>query len=100
MSGYRTQHSAHDKDACIQTEGQIIITNQRVECCAHLCILMYCFLIFLICCSVLYTSPHLVSLTERFRLNATPISPQLFLKHFWAVWDGLVSTRAETDGIE
>ena len=43
-------------------------------------------------CSVsgLNSSPHLVSLTERFRLNGVPIPDALFLQHFWAVWDGLV----------
>ena len=43
----------------------------------------------------LNTSPHLVSLTERFRLNGVPIADDLFLHHFWAVWDGLVRTAGE-----
>lgn len=41
----------------------------------------------------LYTSPHLVSLTERFRLHTQYVSDDLFLTHFWRVWDGLWSTR-------
>ena len=41
----------------------------------------------------LFTSPHLVSVTERFRLQGQPISDELYLQHFWAVWDGLHSTQ-------
>lgn len=43
----------------------------------------------------LYTSPHLVSLAERFRLDTEPVSEPLFLTHFWRVWDGLWTTRAQ-----
>jgi folylpolyglutamate synthase/dihydropteroate synthase len=46
----------------------------------------------------LNTSPHLVSLNERIRLNGHPVSDELFIKHFWAVWDGLVATRDEAEG--
>lgn len=40
----------------------------------------------------MYTSPHLISLTERYRINTQHISEELFLKHFWRVWDGLWAT--------
>jgi folylpolyglutamate synthase len=46
----------------------------------------------------LNTSPHLVSLNERIRLNGHPVSDELFIKHFWTVWDGLVATRDEAQG--
>jgi folylpolyglutamate synthase len=37
----------------------------------------------------LFTSPHLVSLLERFRLNGRPVSEAMFLEHFWRVVDSL-----------
>jgi folylpolyglutamate synthase len=37
----------------------------------------------------LYTSPHLVNINERFRLNGKPVTDQLYLKHFWSVWNKL-----------
>ena len=39
----------------------------------------------------LFTSPHLVSLTERFRINGTPVDEPLLLRHFWWCWDKLRS---------
>lgn len=48
--------------------------------------------------SGLNSSPHLVSLTERFRLNGVPIPDALFLQHFWAVWDGLVRAAPTAKG--
>lgn len=44
----------------------------------------------------LFTSPHLISPCERFRINGKPISEQLFLKHFNAVWDGLERTADQS----
>jgi len=35
----------------------------------------------------LYTSPHLVDVRERIRINSTPISPEMFAKYFFEVWD-------------
>ena len=35
----------------------------------------------------LYTSPHLISVRERIRINSTPISPEMFAKYFFEVWD-------------
>lgn len=35
----------------------------------------------------LFTSPHLVAVRERIRINGKPISEELFAKYFWEVWD-------------
>ncbi|GMF12497.1 unnamed protein product [Phytophthora lilii] len=44
----------------------------------------------------LFTSPHLVSPCERFRINGKPIADDVFLRHFHAVWDGLERTQDES----
>lgn len=46
----------------------------------------------------LYTSPDLVHITERFRVNGVPIREDVFLEHFWLVWDGLVRTQDQAAG--
>ena len=40
----------------------------------------------------LYTSPHLVAVRERIRINGQPISEELFAKYFFDVWDKLEAT--------
>ncbi|KAG0008171.1 Folylpolyglutamate synthetase, partial [Entomortierella chlamydospora] len=40
----------------------------------------------------LYTSPHLMEVRERIRINGEPISQELFAKYFFEVWDRLDST--------
>lgn len=35
----------------------------------------------------LYTSPHLLTVRERIRINSEPISESLFAKYFFQVWD-------------
>src|SRR5271170_4280984 len=35
----------------------------------------------------LYTSPHLVTVRERIRINNKPISQSLFASHFFTLWD-------------
>ncbi|KAG0229348.1 Folylpolyglutamate synthetase [Actinomortierella wolfii] len=40
----------------------------------------------------LYTSPHLMEVRERIRINGTPISQDLFAKYFFEVWDRLEAT--------
>jgi folylpolyglutamate synthase len=35
----------------------------------------------------LFTSPHLVSVRERIRINSEPISAALFAKYFFEIWD-------------
>ncbi|KZS97779.1 tetrahydrofolylpolyglutamate synthase [Sistotremastrum niveocremeum HHB9708] len=37
----------------------------------------------------LYTSPHLVAVRERIRVNGVPISEEQFTKYFFEVWDRL-----------
>lgn len=40
----------------------------------------------------LYTSPHLVAVRERIRLNSVPISQELFTRYFFELWERLEST--------
>ncbi|KAK1764768.1 Mur ligase [Phialemonium atrogriseum] len=40
----------------------------------------------------LFTSPHLVAVRERIRINSRPISEELFAKYFFEVWDLLESS--------
>ncbi|KAK7724833.1 Folylpolyglutamate synthetase [Botryosphaeria dothidea] len=47
----------------------------------------------------LYTSPHLVSVRERIRINSEPISEEQFTKYFFDVCDALESS-AERDGFD
>eukprot|EP00750_Incisomonas_marina_P011457 INCI16378.9.p1 GENE.INCI16378.9~~INCI16378.9.p1 ORF type:complete len:345 (-),score=65.60 INCI16378.9:997-2031(-) len=42
--------------------------------------------------TALFTSPHLISLTERFQVSGTPIDKEVLLRNFWWCWDRL---RAE-----
>ncbi|CAH0473478.1 unnamed protein product [Peronospora belbahrii] len=44
----------------------------------------------------LFTSPHLISPCERFRINGKSIADDVFLRHFNAVWDGLERTQEES----
>lgn len=37
----------------------------------------------------LYTSPHIVAVRERIRINGSPISEEDFAKYFFEVWDML-----------
>jgi folylpolyglutamate synthase len=37
----------------------------------------------------LFTSPHLIAVRERIRINSVPISRNLFAKYFFEVWDKL-----------
>ncbi|KAF9464413.1 Mur ligase [Collybia nuda] len=41
----------------------------------------------------LYTSPHLVAVRERIRINGVPISEEQFAKFFFEVWDRLEGTE-------
>lgn len=43
--------------------------------------------------SGLYTSPHLVAVRERIRINGAPISEEKFARFFFEVWDKLVETE-------
>ena len=46
----------------------------------------------------LYTSPHLMEVRERIRINGAPISQELFAKYFFDVWDRLDSTGVSVIG--
>lgn len=37
----------------------------------------------------LYTSPHMVAVRERIRINGEPIPENMFARYFWEVWDKL-----------
>lgn len=39
------------------------------------------------------SSPHLVQVRERIRINGQPISPELFTKHFWRLYHQLEKTK-------
>ena len=41
----------------------------------------------------LYTSPHLLEVRERIRIDGEPISKDKFAKYFFNVWDRLESTK-------
>ncbi|CAO3702407.1 unnamed protein product [Rhizopus stolonifer] len=43
----------------------------------------------------LFTSPHLVAVRERIRINGKPISEELFAKYSQDVWERLDTTKAE-----
>ncbi|XP_069870374.1 folylpolyglutamate synthase, mitochondrial isoform X3 [Dipodomys merriami] len=40
-----------------------------------------------------FSSPHLVQVRERIRINGQPISPELFSKHFWHLYHRLEETK-------
>jgi len=44
-----------------------------------------------------YSSPHLVSATERVRLNGDPVTRQKFTKYFWQVYDKVCRGRSSED---
>ncbi|KAI9495861.1 Mur ligase [Zychaea mexicana] len=44
----------------------------------------------------LFTSPHLVAMRERIRINGEPISEELFAKYTQDVWERLENTKADT----
>lgn len=45
----------------------------------------------------LYTSPHLVTVRERIRINGAPISETQFARHFFKLWDNYTAV-ASADG--
>jgi folylpolyglutamate synthase len=42
----------------------------------------------------LYTSPHLIHVRERIRINTIPLAEELFTRYFWEVWDALEECAA------
>lgn len=49
-------------------------------------------------CSVPPSSPHLVQVRERIRINGQPISKDLFNKYFWLVYNRLEETKVGAAG--
>ena len=47
----------------------------------------------------LYTSPHLITVRERIRINSTPISSELFAKYFFEVYDLLEPQLAKENKV-
>jgi folylpolyglutamate synthase len=41
----------------------------------------------------LFTSPHLIKVSERIRINGIPVSENMFSHYFYQVWDGLGEPR-------
>ncbi|OIW23976.1 FolC bifunctional protein [Coniochaeta ligniaria NRRL 30616] len=48
----------------------------------------------------LFTSPHLIAVRERIRINSAPISEALFARYFFEVWDRLSSTPVSRELVE
>ncbi len=46
----------------------------------------------------LLTSPHLIAVRERLRINSAPISEEAFARYFFEVWDLLESPSSAADG--
>ena len=47
----------------------------------------------------LFTSPHLIDVTERIRINGAPVSRELYLRSFWYVY-GRLAAAGEAGGID
>ncbi|KAK9504160.1 hypothetical protein O3M35_010553 [Rhynocoris fuscipes] len=43
----------------------------------------------------LFTSPHLVNVSERIRVNGSPLLPDQFVRHFWSVYSILENNKDE-----
>ncbi|XP_059781673.1 folylpolyglutamate synthase, mitochondrial isoform X1 [Balaenoptera ricei] len=43
-----------------------------------------------------FSSPHLVQVRERIRINGQPISPELFTKYFWRLYHRLEETKDDS----
>jgi folylpolyglutamate synthase len=48
----------------------------------------------------MFTSPHLVDICERFRIDGKPISRVQFQRSFWTCWDRLNATRDRTTCVD
>uniref|UniRef100_A0AAG5DSF9 Folylpolyglutamate synthase n=1 Tax=Anopheles atroparvus TaxID=41427 RepID=A0AAG5DSF9_ANOAO len=46
-----------------------------------------------------FSSPHLVTVTERIRLDGVPIANERFAEHFWNIYNRLVTTRDCADDL-
>jgi folylpolyglutamate synthase len=43
----------------------------------------------------LYTSPHLIDVRERIRIDGKAVAKEFFAEQFWVVWDKLAAARSE-----
>lgn len=43
-----------------------------------------------------FSSPHLIHVTERIRINGKPVSKELFAKYFWKVYQSLQKNRVSS----
>lgn len=43
----------------------------------------------------LYTSPHLIDVRERIRIDGKAVGKDFFAEQFWLVWDKLAAARNE-----
>ncbi|CAM9979491.1 unnamed protein product, partial [Hapterophycus canaliculatus] len=48
----------------------------------------------------LYTSPHLLEVTERVRCNGKPLTKEAFARYFFQVWDRLQATSTKTVAVD
>lgn len=48
----------------------------------------------------LYTSPHMMLVRERIRLDGLPLSEERFAKDFWHVWDRLEETADQVSSCD
>ncbi|KAK5657008.1 hypothetical protein OQA88_3531 [Cercophora sp. LCS_1] len=48
----------------------------------------------------LFTSPHLIAVRERIRIDSRPISEDLFARYFFEVWDRLETSQDAADLVE
>ncbi|KAL0474986.1 tetrahydrofolylpolyglutamate synthase [Neurospora intermedia] len=48
----------------------------------------------------LFTSPHLIAVRERIRIDSKPISEELFARYFFEVWDRLEASKLAQDEVE
>ena len=46
----------------------------------------------------LYTSPHLMEVRERIRINGQPISKETFAENFFEIWDRLERNKVFESG--
>jgi len=46
----------------------------------------------------LYTSPHVINVRERFRVNGKPIEEELFLRHFNRIWNRFTEVGVKIPG--
>ncbi|GIY67800.1 folylpolyglutamate synthase, mitochondrial [Caerostris darwini] len=46
-----------------------------------------------------YSSPHLISVNERIRINGKPISKDIFAEYFWKVYNGIQSSLKDGESM-